>query len=177
MAKQITELDKDTKEKLARAYMSLYDALVAKYQSQHMTLGASWYNALIEIYKILEKQKTTNSNQALNYLMNFYNSHRQTQTKKMMTDAKKDSVIDFKESSARKALDKAETEKQVLQEMVSSFAETEVYINKKNKTSSKGFFDWLDLQPENQGVDLENDPRSFERAYRKFFLQQKRRSK
>lgn len=179
MTKQITELDNDVKEKLACAYMSLYDALVKKYQSQHLTLGKSWYNALLEIYSILEAQKSGKSNQAISYLMKFYNEHRKTQTKKMMTDDKKDSVMDVAESNGTNASENLQIEIRNFQETLRSVVGDNVpsIPQKRGNVSFKSFYDWLDLQPENQVVDLENDPRSFERAYRKFFLQQKRRSK
>ena len=184
MAKKTSELDNDVKEKLARAYMSLYDALVKKYQSQHLTLGKSWYKALIEIHSILEAQESGQSNQAINYLMNFYNEHRKTQTKKMMTDAQKDSVIDVSESNGTDVTENLSMEIKHFQETLHSVAGDNLHsvlINSmpiNSKISGKGFYEWLNMQPENQSVDLENDPRSFERAYRKFIFQQKwRRNK
>ena len=177
MAKKTSELDNDVKEKLARAYMSLYDALVKKYQSQHLTLGKSWYNALLEIYSILEAQKSGKSNQAISYLMKFYNEHRKTQTKKMMTDDKKDSVIDVAGSNGTNASENLQIEIRNFQETLRSVVGDSIQLPHRTAGFPKGFYEWLGMQPENQSVDLENDPRSLERAYRKFIFQQKWRGK
>lgn len=172
---QIT-LDNKSKQKLALAYMSLYDALVAQYQSQNMTLGKSWYNALSKMHEILKSQKTDKPNQALDYLMNFYNSHRQIQSKKMMTAPNKDLTVPTSDDIARAATTKVDYEIEHLNKIMKSVSEIEVLVvlNKPKQQPANSFYDWVDKQPEEIVVDFD-EPRSLERAYKRYVFQQKYR--
>ena len=167
-------LDNYSKQKLAHAYMSLYDALVAECQSKNMTLGKSWYNALKRIHEIMNSKKSEKQNIVLDYLMDFYNSHRKTQLKKMMIAKDKDLTIqtDIKKAKAATAL--VETELKKFDAAMESVMDTDVLVVLKQvqPQPTKGFYNWVENQPGETVVDF-NDPHSFERAYKRYILQQK----
>ncbi len=171
------KLDGYSKQKLSRAYMSLYDALVAEYQAKNMTLGKSWYNALTRMHEILKSQKTDGPDIALDYLMNFYNSHRQTQTKKMMIAKDKDLKIETSLEAAKIATNKVEIELKHFQEAVHSINATDVLITLRGpaQPATDTFYDWADKQPNEININPDINPRDFERAYRKYIFQQKRK--
>lgn len=168
------KLDSYSKQKLGHAYMALYDALVAEFQTQNMTLGKSWYNALNKIHEILKSKKTDTPNVALDYLMNFYNSHRITQQKKMMIAKDKDLTIATDTEKTKAATARVETELKKFDDAVKSVTDGEVLIvlNPVKPMPGKSFYNWAENQPEDVVVDFD-DPRSFERAYRKYVMQQK----
>ena len=171
------KLDGYSKQKLSRAYMSLYNALVAEYQAQNMTLGKSWYNALTRMHEILKSQKTDVPNTALDYLMNFYNTHRQTQSKKMMIAKDKDLKIETNPDAVKNATDRVESELKHFQEAVQSVTTANVLVTLSTPTQKilTTFYDWADNQPNEINIDLDTNPREFERVYRKYIFQQKRR--
>ena len=101
------KLDTYSKQKLGRAYMALYDALVAEGQAQNMSLGTSWYN---ELFKISDILKSNQSNVALDYLKLFFMSHRKSEIKKMMTAKERFNTIESNPTIVTAALEKVKQE-------------------------------------------------------------------
>ncbi|MBO4700607.1 MAG: hypothetical protein J5620_02545 [Alphaproteobacteria bacterium] len=165
------KLDSYSKIKLGNAYMSLYEALVAEGQAQNMSLGTSWYNALFKISDIL---KSDQSNVALDYLKRFFMSHRKGEIKKMMTAKERFNTIESNPAIVTAASDKVKQETQNLQNAIQSVIGGEVLIVCKpiDKPVGKNFYNWVENQPEDIVVDF-SKPRSFEKAYKKYILQQK----
>ena len=172
---QSTEkLDGYSQQKLGHAFMSLYAALVAECQTQNMTLGTAWDKALRKIYSIVESKKS--ETQSYNYLMLFYMSHRKEYIKKMMTDKNKDLIIQTDAEQVRSAAVRVAEEIKKFDDAVKSVADKgEVLLVLKPVASrtTKSFSEWLDNQPDEIVVDFDNDPKSLERAYRKYIMQQK----
>lgn len=165
-----TELSSYSKQKLARAYMSLYDALVAEYAAQNMTLGRSWYCALKRIYEILSQEKTDTPNPALDYLMTFYNTHRENQTKKMMLSPDAGKTISKNDDNKQNIGKTVESEMKKLDQAIKSETHGATTTTAHHKISHS-FGQWLDYQPESSITELENDPRGFERLYKKYVTQ------
>ncbi len=167
---QVT-LDSYSKIKLGNAYMSLYNALVAEGQAQNMSLGTSWYNALFKISDIL---KSDQSNVALDYLKRFFMSHRNGEIKKMMTAKERFNTIESNPAIVTAASDKVKQETKNLQNAIQSVIGGEVLVVFKpiGKPVGKNFYHWVENQPGDVVVDFD-EPRSFEKAYKKYILQQK----
>ena len=165
------KLDTYSKQKLGRAYMALYDALVAEGQAQNMSLGTSWYNALFKISDIL---KSNQSNVALDYLKLFFMSHRKSEIKKMMTAKERFNTIESNPTIVTAALEKVKQETKNLHDAIQSVIGGEVLIVCKpiGKPVGKNFYHWAENQPGDVVVDFD-EPRSFEKAYKKYILQQK----
>ena len=165
------KLDTYSKQKLGRAYMALYDALVAEGQAQNMSLGTSWYNALFKISDIL---KSNQSNVALDYLKLFFMSHRKSEIKKMMTAKERFNTIESNPTIVTAALEKVKQETKNLHDAIQSVIGGEVLIVCKpiGKPVGKNFYHWAENQPGDVVVDFD-EPRSFEKVYKKYILQQK----
>lgn len=172
---QPQKLDGYSQQKLGHAFMSLYNALVAECQARNMTLGTAWYEALDKIYDIVESKKS--NIQSYNYLKKFYMSHRQEYIKKMMTDKNKDSTIQSDEEQTKVAKERVQSEIKKFDEAVKSVNDGEVLIVLKPvaQQTTKSFFDWAENQPSLDDFDLDKDPRSLERAYKKYTLQHKQK--
>jgi len=168
----IKKLDGYSQQKLGHAFMSLYEALVAECQTQNMTLGAAWDKALRKIYSIVESKKS--ETQSYNYLMKFYMSHRQEYLKKMMTDKNRDLIIQTDAEKTRAAAARVADEIKKFDSAVKSVTDDEVLVTLKptEKQSAKGFYNWVEKQPDEIVVDFD-DPHSFERAYKRYIMQQK----
>ena len=168
------KLDTYSKQKLGRAYMALYDALVAEGQAQNMSLGTSWYNALFKISDIL---KSNQSNVALDYLKLFFMSHLKGEIKKMMTAKERFNTIESNPTIVTAALEKVKQETKNLHDAIQSVIDGEVLLVLKPVASrtTKSFSEWLDNQPDEIVVDFDNDPKSLEREYRKYIFQQKQK--
>ena len=169
---QTTEkLDGYSQQKLGHAFMSLYAALVEKYQTQNMTLGAAWDKALRDIYEIVESKKS--ETQSYDYLKKFYTSHRTEYVKKTVEHKDRDLIIQYNAEQVKAAAERVKAEIKKFDDAVQSVTDGEVLIvlNPVKQTSNKSFYDWAEQQPEGVVVDF-NDPRSLERAYRKYIMQQ-----
>ncbi len=168
------KLDGYSRRKLGSAYMSLYDALVAECQAQHMTLGKSWYNALQKISDIIESKKNGTQSYVSDYLMKFFMSHRDEQIKKMMEDKAKDSTIVTSKENTIAAAARVRDEIKKFDDVIKSVSNGEVLtvLQPVDKSENKGFYNWVEQQPEGIVVDFD-DPHSFERAYRRYIMQQK----
>lgn len=174
-AKSQIKLDNYSKQKLAHAYMSLYDALVAEYQAQSMTLGKSWYNALKRIHEIVKSKKDEQQNVVLEYLMSFYNSHREAQLKKMMIAKDKDLTIQTNTEKTKAATARVQDEIKKFDDAVKSITDGEVLVvlDAVKKQPKINFFDWAEKRKKEITIDFDNDPRSFERIYKQYIMQQK----
>ena len=163
------KLDGYSQQKLGHAFMSLYNALVAECQAHDKTLGTAWYEALEKIHAIVESKKS--ETQSYDYLMKFYMSHRQEYIKKMMTDKNKDSTIQHNAEQIKAAADRVQEERKKFDDAIKSVNDGEVLIVLKpvEKQPVKSFFEWAS----GRKFDLDIDPRSLERAYKKYILQQK----
>lgn len=169
-----SKLDSYAKIKLGHAYMSLYDALVAECQTQNKTLGKSWFDALKRIHEIVKSKKSENQKVVLDYLMDFYNSHRETQLKKMMVAKDKDLTIQTNAEKTRAATERVKAEIKKFDDAVKSVTDKgEVLLVLKPVASitTKSFSEWVENQPNEIVVDFDNDPKSLERAYRKYVMQ------
>jgi len=166
------KLDGYSKQKLGRAYYALYNALVAEGQAHNMTLGTSWYNALFKISDILKAQESNQPNVAVDYLMAFYMSHRKGELEKMMTDARRNDTIKSAPDVVAAASDKVKQETENLHKAIQSVVGGEVLITLApcDDVLKPGFIDWVEKQP---NTDLYQDPRAFEREYRKYVMRQK----
>ena len=169
------KLDGYSQQKLGHAFMSLYAALVAECQTQNMTLGTAWDKALRKIYSIVESKKS--ETQSYNYLMQFYMSHRKEYIKKMMTDKNKDLIIKTDAEQVRSAAVRVAEEIKKFDDAVKSVTDGEVLLVLKptTKKPKNGFYNWAENQPDEIVVDFDNDPKSLERAYRKYIFQQKQK--
>ena len=109
--------------------------------------------------------------QSYDYLMKFYMSHRQEYIKKMMTDKNKDSTIQHNAEQIKAAADRVQEERKKFDDAIKSVNDGEVLIVLKpvEKQPVKSFFEWAS----GRKFDLDIDPRSLERAYKKYILQQK----
>ena len=166
----LEKLDGYSQQKLGHAFMSLYAALVEEYQTQNMTLGAAWDKALRKIYEIVESKKS--ETRSYNYLTRFYTSHRKEYIRKMMTDKNKNSIIQSNAEQVKVATERVKDEIKRFDDAVKSVADGEVLVVLKpvKQTPNKSFYNWAEQQPEEVVVDF-NEPRSLERAYRKYVMQ------
>ena len=166
-------LNSYAKQKLTKAYMNLYDTLVSAYQSKHMTLGRSWYNAMDAIDKILDAQSKTNSGVAMDFVLRLHKSHQNTEPKKMMESTRKDDITDIQNTpQIENAIIK-------LNEALSSCEDVGVLCTVvrpgAQTAGTKTFDNWLDNMPEKDIQDLENDPRAFAKIYRKYIYSRKQK--
>lgn len=166
------KLDGYSKQKLGRAYYALYNALVAEGQAHNMTLGTSWYNALFKISDILKAQKSNQPNVAVDYLMAFYMSHRKGEIEKMMTAKDRNNTIESAPDVVAAASDKVKQETENLRKAIQSVVGGEVLITlaPHDDVLKPGFIDWV---AKRTNTDLHQDPRAFEREYRKYVMRQK----
>lgn len=166
-------LDLNSKQKLTKAYMNLYDVLVSAYQSKHMTLGRSWYNAMDAIDKILDAQSKTNSGVAMDFVLGLHKSHQNTEPRKMMESTRKDDIVDIQNTP------QIESAIVRLNQALNSCETVEVPCTISQPGAQfarpKTFDNWLDNLPSKDIQDLETNPRAFEKIYRKYIFSRKQK--
>ncbi len=162
------------KKVLADAYFKLYNALVQKFRSKNMSVGESWFNALHETEKLIERLNTQKPTIATEYLTDFCKSHKSTESKKMMTDKDKDKIVPSTKSATETDI-AAEVAVQEFEKAVTSFDTltilTDIKPDEFSGGASKNFFAWLQTLPKSAYGNLDN-PRSFQRLYNKFAARQ-----
>ena len=109
---------------------------------------------------------------AVDYLMAFYMSHRKGEIEKMMTAKDRNNTIESAPDVVAAASDKVKQETENLHKAIQSVVGGEVLITlaPRNDVLKPGFIDWVEKQP---NTDLYQDPRAFEREYRKYVMRQK----
>ncbi|MBP5485297.1 MAG: hypothetical protein J6Y07_01165 [Alphaproteobacteria bacterium] len=83
-------LSQKSKIKLSEAYINLYDAFVAAYESNGVTSEQSQYNACCRMYEIISAHESTDFKPAIKFLRKFHNSRYSTTAKKIMEPVQAD---------------------------------------------------------------------------------------
>ena len=158
------------KETLASAYFKLYDALVQKFKNKNMSFGESWFNAMCETEKIIEKLNTQNPNVATQYLTDFCKSHKKSQSRKMMTDESKNNVLPPSQKS-QEAEASAKSATQEFEKTIRTFDTLTILAEVETKNipvnASNDFFAWVQTLPPSACGNLE-EPDAFQKLYNKF---------
>ena len=169
---QSVKLSVFDKQKLATAYMHLYDALVLQYRSKNMSCGESWYNALCEIKEILVKHNAADIKPAMDYLMEFHKTHNKTQSKKIMISPHKGEYIESIDNAPVSADVKSALAE--FEQTITNVTHPNVLVTIEHPMNpapyANSFYGWASTLPDDQIKLLENDPNEFARQYRKFIL-------
>ena len=172
------KLSKDTKHKLATAYYSLYENIVAIALENGKTFGQSWYEAIQHMEHILNAQKETfNDTPAMKYVDALFKSHKSEVQKKAMLSINKDKTTTNQNNKNLLVSPKTTETIQSLNKLVDLLGANNTNVNKNVltqviiPTQDNNFQKWIENNPAALASINENDPSSFAKLYRMYILE------